>query len=94
MFGRFEMEFDYTKSISSGFQGIANQQQFNVHPSARPATKILKKKKLKINVHIPVGTRVVFDEEDNMLPPIAELANTDNTNSGNDLIQHDIGTHF
>ncbi|PIA55405.1 hypothetical protein AQUCO_00800280v1 [Aquilegia coerulea] len=24
MFGRFEMEFDYTKSISSGFQGIAN----------------------------------------------------------------------
>ncbi|PIA65365.1 hypothetical protein AQUCO_00100678v1 [Aquilegia coerulea] len=91
MFGRFEMEFDYTKSISSGFQGIANQQQFNVHPSAR---LILKKKKLKINVHIPVGTRVVFDEEDNMLPPIAELANTDNTNSGNDLIQHDIGTHF
>ncbi|XWS27853.1 hypothetical protein CRYUN_Cryun25bG0015200 [Craigia yunnanensis] len=32
-----------------------------------PATRVLKKKKLKINVHRPVGTRVVFDEEGNTL---------------------------
>ncbi|KAJ0101764.1 hypothetical protein Patl1_04221 [Pistacia atlantica] len=39
-----------------------------------PATRILKKKKLKINVHRPVGTRVVFDEEGNTLPPLAMVA--------------------
>ncbi|MCD7463936.1 hypothetical protein HAX54_051714 [Datura stramonium] len=38
------------------------------------ATRVLKKKKLKINVHRPVGTRVVFDEEGNTLPPLARLA--------------------
>ncbi|KAG5546474.1 hypothetical protein RHGRI_018607 [Rhododendron griersonianum] len=37
-------------------------------------TRILKKKKLKINVHRPVGTRVVFDDEGNTLPPLATLA--------------------
>ncbi|GAB4830042.1 hypothetical protein Ancab_019685 [Ancistrocladus abbreviatus] len=41
-----------------------------------PATRILKKKKLKINVHRPVGARVVFDEEGNALPPLATLADT------------------
>ncbi|KAI8552807.1 hypothetical protein RHMOL_Rhmol06G0296800 [Rhododendron molle] len=39
-----------------------------------PGTRILKKKKLKINVHRPVGTRVVFDDEGNTLPPLATLA--------------------
>ncbi|XP_060188303.1 DEAD-box ATP-dependent RNA helicase 32 isoform X2 [Lycium barbarum] len=40
------------------------------------ATRVTKKKKLKINVHRPVGTRVVFDEEGNTLPPLARLAAT------------------
>ncbi|KAE8713683.1 DEAD-box ATP-dependent RNA helicase 32 [Hibiscus syriacus] len=39
-----------------------------------PATRVLKKKKLKINVHRPVGTRVVFDEEGNTQAPLAMLA--------------------
>ncbi|KAL9316648.1 hypothetical protein ACSQ67_017649 [Phaseolus vulgaris] len=39
-----------------------------------PATRVLKKKKLKINVHRPVGTRVVFDDEGNTLPPLARIA--------------------
>ncbi|KAF4350989.1 hypothetical protein F8388_021696 [Cannabis sativa] len=39
-----------------------------------PPTRVLKKKKLKINVHRPVGTRVVFDEEGNSLPPLARVA--------------------
>ncbi|OWM88754.1 hypothetical protein CDL15_Pgr002521 [Punica granatum] len=39
-----------------------------------PATRVLKKKKLKINVNRPVGTRVVFDEEGNSLPPLARVA--------------------
>ncbi|XP_019190349.1 PREDICTED: DEAD-box ATP-dependent RNA helicase 32 [Ipomoea nil] len=41
-----------------------------------PASRVLKKKKLKINVHRPLGTRVVFDEEGNTLPPLAKLAET------------------
>ncbi|CAA0833658.1 DEAD-box ATP-dependent RNA helicase 32 [Striga hermonthica] len=41
-----------------------------------PATRVLKKKKLKINMHRPVGTRVVFDDEGNTLPPLAKLADT------------------
>ncbi|KAB2041614.1 hypothetical protein ES319_D02G159500v1 [Gossypium barbadense] len=40
----------------------------------RSATRILKQKKLKINVHRPVGTRVVFDEEGNTQAPLAMLA--------------------
>ncbi|XP_022151010.1 DEAD-box ATP-dependent RNA helicase 32 [Momordica charantia] len=41
---------------------------------AVPRTRILKKKKLKINVHRPVGTRVSFDDEGNPLAPLARLA--------------------
>ncbi|TYH49378.1 hypothetical protein ES332_D10G132200v1 [Gossypium tomentosum] len=44
----------------------------------RSATRILKKKKLKINVHRPVGTRVVFDEEGNTQAPLAMLADKTN----------------
>ncbi|KAF5175294.1 putative dentin sialophosphoprotein [Thalictrum thalictroides] len=33
MFGSFGMEFESTNSISSGFEGLTNQQQFNVEPS-------------------------------------------------------------
>ncbi|MED6160062.1 DEAD-box ATP-dependent RNA helicase 32 [Stylosanthes scabra] len=39
-----------------------------------PATRILKKKKLKINVHRPLGSRVVFDDEGHTLPPLARIA--------------------
>ncbi|XP_076888095.1 DEAD-box ATP-dependent RNA helicase 32-like [Bidens hawaiensis] len=46
-----------------------------------PTTRVLKKKKLKINVHRPVGTRVVFDEEGNTLPPLARLADVSTTDS-------------
>ncbi|PPD82033.1 hypothetical protein GOBAR_DD21036 [Gossypium barbadense] len=53
----------------------------------RSATWILKKKKLKINVHRPVGTRVVFDEEGNTQAPLAMLA--DKT-SGDILLDQDI----
>ncbi|GLT62105.1 hypothetical protein SLA2020_347680 [Shorea laevis] len=48
-----------------------------------PGTRILKKKKLKINVHRPAGTRVVFDEEGNTLPPLAMVADI---NSGDILL--------
>ncbi|KAH9608994.1 hypothetical protein KSS87_022693 [Heliosperma pusillum] len=39
-----------------------------------PVTRVLKKKKLKINVNRPTGKRVVFDEEGNDLPPLAAIA--------------------
>ncbi|KAF7141434.1 hypothetical protein RHSIM_Rhsim06G0216500 [Rhododendron simsii] len=48
--------------------------QKKYRPLMWPGTRILKKKKLKINVHRPVGTRVVFDDEGNTLPPLATLA--------------------
>ncbi|XP_057795334.1 DEAD-box ATP-dependent RNA helicase 32 [Salvia miltiorrhiza] len=50
------------------------------------ATRVLKKKKLKINVHRPVGTRVVFDDEGNTLPPLATLADS---NTGSDSVKLD-----
>lgn len=34
----------------------------------------MKKKKLKINVHRPVGTRVKYDDEGNAIPPLASIA--------------------
>ncbi|KAG1369797.1 putative DEAD-box ATP-dependent RNA helicase 32 [Cocos nucifera] len=45
--------------------------------SAELATRVLKKKKLKINVHRPLGTRVKYDEEGNVIPPLAALADID-----------------
>jgi hypothetical protein len=53
----------------------------------RPATRVLKKKKLKINVHRPVGTRVVFDEEGNTLPPLARVADRKNVDNSSLLDQ-------
>ncbi|KAM2020660.1 hypothetical protein ACFX16_042771 [Malus domestica] len=44
-------------------------------------------KKLKINIHRPVGTRVVFYEEGNTLPPLARLADTNNDSGPLDQIQ-------
>lgn len=41
-----------------------------------PVARVPKKKKLKINIHRPIGTRVVFDDEGNTLPPLAAIANT------------------
>lgn len=41
-----------------------------------PPTRVSKKKKLKINIHRPMGTRVVFDDEGNALPPLARIADT------------------
>ncbi|KAB2604563.1 DEAD-box ATP-dependent RNA helicase 32-like [Pyrus ussuriensis x Pyrus communis] len=46
---------------------------------------------LKINIHRPVGTRVVFDEEGNTLPPLARLADTNNDSGLLNQIQ---GMHF
>ncbi|TYG65480.1 hypothetical protein ES288_D06G189000v1 [Gossypium darwinii] len=59
----------------------------NHHNEIRSATRILKKKKLKMNVHRPVGTRVVFDEEGNTQAPLAMLA--DKT-TGDILLDQDI----
>ncbi|WVZ66094.1 hypothetical protein U9M48_015368 [Paspalum notatum var. saurae] len=42
----------------------------NVTELGRP----LKKKKLKINIHRPVGTRVKYDDEGNAIPPLASVA--------------------
>jgi len=46
----------------------------------RPATRLLKKKKLKINMHRPLGSRVVFDDEGNTLPPLARIADPQSGN--------------
>ncbi|CAN0910111.1 DEAD-box ATP-dependent RNA helicase 32, partial [Linum grandiflorum] len=41
-------------------------------------TRVSKKKKLKINIHRPVGTRVVFDEEGKTVAPLAMVAGSNN----------------
>ncbi|KAL7592580.1 hypothetical protein Lser_V15G35349 [Lactuca serriola] len=51
-----------------------NDEDLKAIENMLPTTRVLKKKKLKINVHRPVGSRVVFDEEGNTLPPLARLA--------------------
>lgn len=53
----------------------------------------MKKKKLKINVHRPVGTRVVFDDEGNTLPPLATLADRI-SGDGSVQLDEDRGTSF
>ncbi|XP_057486371.1 DEAD-box ATP-dependent RNA helicase 32 [Actinidia eriantha] len=73
--------FLLTKETSHDGQGKSTDMADIV-----PGTRILKKKKLKINVHRPVGTRVVFDDEGNTLPPLATLAYT---NSGDGSVQLD-----
>ncbi|KAG8386133.1 hypothetical protein BUALT_Bualt03G0117300 [Buddleja alternifolia] len=55
---------------------VGDEKATNI-ADAVPATRVLKKKKLKINLHRPVGTRVVFDDEGNTLPPLAKLGATD-----------------
>ncbi|KAL8205628.1 hypothetical protein R6Q57_009179 [Mikania cordata] len=66
----------HTKEITDGDEGKSIAAD-----NSLPTTRILKKKKLKINVHRPVGTRVVFDEEGNTLPPLARLADISTINS-------------
>lgn len=43
--------------------------------AASSGTRILKKKKLKININKPAGQRFVFDDEGRALPPLAAFAN-------------------
>lgn len=49
----------------------------------------MKKKKLKINVHRPVGTRLKYDEEGNIMPPLA--AAIAGPESGNAVLRTDKG---
>lgn len=46
----------------------------NLFVLVRPGIRPLKRKKLKINVHRPVGTRVKYDDEGNAIPPLASIA--------------------
>ncbi|XP_058112217.1 DEAD-box ATP-dependent RNA helicase 32 [Magnolia sinica] len=71
-----ERKLKMVKSVEEAENDIllAKGETLLENEPAVSATRILKKKKLKINMHRPVGTRVVFDEEGNMLPPLAALA--------------------
>ncbi|KAF6168055.1 hypothetical protein GIB67_011440, partial [Kingdonia uniflora] len=53
---------------------------------AIPETRILKKKGLKINIHRPTGTRMVYDDECNMCLPLAAISGLENVN---DKLEHD-----
>ncbi|KAL5978549.1 hypothetical protein ACLOJK_029666 [Asimina triloba] len=71
------------KSLEAAEYGILPAQEHILLEDEPPvsATRILKKKKLKINLHRPIGTRVVFDEEGNTLPPLAALADINSTDA-------------
>lgn len=47
----------------------------------RFGTRVSKKKKLKINLHRPFGTRVKFDDDGIVIPPLAALADTQTVDS-------------
>ncbi|RWV92121.1 hypothetical protein GW17_00045543 [Ensete ventricosum] len=50
------------------------------------STRILKKKKkLKINMHRPLGTRVKYDDDGNVIPPLAALADKETGDGSIDL---------
>ncbi|KAG0500650.1 hypothetical protein HPP92_000722 [Vanilla planifolia] len=44
-------------------------------------TRVLKKKKLKINVHRPLGTRLKYDDNGNQIAPLAAFAVMENADS-------------
>ncbi|XP_055823303.1 DEAD-box ATP-dependent RNA helicase 32 [Solanum dulcamara] len=75
-------EVDEDILLAKETQGVG--ENINSKGDDMLATRVTKKKKLKINVHRPVGTRVVFDEEGNTLPPLARLAAS---SSGADSVQ-------
>ncbi|KAJ8478162.1 hypothetical protein OPV22_021889 [Ensete ventricosum] len=53
---------------------------------AELSTRILKKKKkLKINMHRPLGTRVKYDDDGNVIPPLAALADKETGDGSIDL---------
>ncbi|KAK6149297.1 hypothetical protein DH2020_016822 [Rehmannia glutinosa] len=68
-----ELQLEEGFLLEKDIQHVGEESTINIG-DALPATRVLKKKKLKINVHRPVGTRVVFDDEGNTLPPLAKLA--------------------
>ncbi|KAL6543170.1 DEAD-box ATP-dependent RNA helicase 32 [Orobanche hederae] len=70
-----ELELDdgFLLEKDIGLAGIQNTIDIRDDLSA---TRVLKKKKLKINLNRPIGTRVVFDDQGNTLPPLATLADT------------------
>lgn len=83
--GEMEMETEMGKDLLLQKESLNEEKGIDMGNTV-PATRILKKKKLKINVHRPVGTRVVFDEEGNTLPPLAQLADI---KSSSNLVQLD-----
>ncbi|XP_061351763.1 DEAD-box ATP-dependent RNA helicase 32 [Gastrolobium bilobum] len=73
VFNNEETENDLLQAADTSTEG---EMKSSENGEIIPATRVLKKKKLKINVHRPLGTRVVFDDEGNTLPPLARIAET------------------
>ncbi|CAN8301874.1 unnamed protein product [Cochlearia groenlandica] len=60
-------------------EGMEGEKPIKNEEVPMQATRVLKKKKLKINLHRPIGSRVKFDEEGNPLAPLAGIAVTGET---------------
>ncbi|KAL6538422.1 hypothetical protein OROGR_012410 [Orobanche gracilis] len=73
--GKAELELDDGFLLEKDV-GVAGKHNIIDIRDDLSATRVLKKKKLKINLNRPVGTRVVFDDEGNALAPLATLADT------------------
>ncbi|CAI0437180.1 unnamed protein product [Linum tenue] len=71
-----DVEKDLLLSKQTENEGIEKSAEFG--DAVLPTRISKKKKKLKINIHRPVGTRVVFDEQGNTLPPLARVAGANN----------------
>ncbi|KAM7280374.1 hypothetical protein ACFE04_007508 [Oxalis oulophora] len=69
-----DLDEEFLRSKDTQHDG--GQEMKNELEDVMPPTRILKKKKLKINIHRPTGTKVVFDDEGHTLEPFAAVANT------------------
>lgn len=70
-----ELELDESFLLEKKAQPLLEENETDIRDDM-PTTRVLKKKKLKINLHRPVGSRIVFDDEGNTLPPLATLADS------------------
>nr|CAB3454451.1 unnamed protein product [Digitaria exilis] len=68
------VQVDCPESTDIYIHRVGRTARYNKKGKSLILGKPLKKKKLKINVHRPLGTRVKYDDEGNAIPPLASIA--------------------
>ncbi|CAD6223652.1 unnamed protein product [Miscanthus lutarioriparius] len=61
-------------NMDNGLDDVLHSKEAATDTDVTRLERPFKKKKLKINVHRPSGTRVKYDDEGNVIPPLASVA--------------------